>query len=241
MNEENRGAPLAPYEFESNMSRVRRVLGWIYLPVHILVLPVLISLLVTFSPAGLSDADGNLIYYLVSTAFVLAVMYDFLRRDFDVLLDGPVRCLIVLVSSILLAYILSFAAGLIMLALGEVEENPNDQAIGVIMGTGAGKMIAVGVFLAPIVEEVLFRGVVFGSIRRKNRILAYVVSIAIFAINHVWPYAAASMDAAVLVYALQYIPLSYVLTRAYERSGSIWISIFFHMGYNALAFRLLSQ
>ena len=55
-------------------------------------------------------------------------------------------------------------------------------------------MKAVSIFLVPIVEEMLFRGVVFGSIRPRSRLWAYVVSVAAFSVYHVWSFAAAAIS-----------------------------------------------
>ena len=41
------------------------------------------------------------------------------------------------------------------------------------------------VLLAPFVEEVLFRGLVFGCLKEKSRIFAYILSCALFAFLHV--------------------------------------------------------
>ncbi len=49
-----------------------------------------------------------------------------------------------------------------------------------------------------------------------------------------------SGDMTMLLYALEYLPVSVVLAWAYERSGCIWTNIFFHMGFNALSFYVLT-
>ncbi len=46
----------------------------------------------------------------------------------------------------------------------------------------------------------------------------------------------AYMDLTLLIFLIQYIPVSFVLTWCYERSGSIWVPIFLHMLINALPF-----
>lgn len=40
------------------------------------------------------------------------------------------------------------------------------------------------VFIAPIAEEVLMRGIIFGSLRRKNILVAYIVSTLVFVMMH---------------------------------------------------------
>ena len=42
------------------------------------------------------------------------------------------------------------------------------------------------VVCAPLIEETFFRGVVFGSIRKHHRTLAYVVTTILFCTLHIW-------------------------------------------------------
>ena len=87
----------------------------------------------------------------------------------------------------------------------------------------------------PLVEESLFRGVVFGSLYRKSRLLAYVGSVGLFCVYHIWQFAAAYGDPALLLYAVQYLPVSIALCWLYERTGSVWSPIFLHMLLNGLS------
>ena len=132
-------------------------------------------------------------------------------------------------------FVLALAFGLLIKALGIGEDNPNNSAIEEMLEQDRGIIIAMTVFLAPIVEECIFRGGLFCGLYRKNRYLAYVVSIVLFSVYHVWQYALAAQDISYLLYAISYIPASVALCWAYERSGSIWTSIFFHMSFNAYA------
>ena len=73
----------------------------------------------------------------------------------------------------------------------------------------------------------------FGCIRRKSRWLAYVVSALLFGLYHVW--AEALYDPMQLLYALQYLPSALVLAYVYERTDSVWGSIFLHMLCNGVS------
>ncbi len=221
--------------FENRMTRTQTILGWIYLLMHVAVLPLLLGMLAEFTPDPMSEATANLIYYAVGIVFCLTVMLSFLRRAFDRLVDNLRLCILTMVMALMIDYALSGVAALLLLLVDGVVENPNNAEVLELVDQNSGAVKAIAIFLAPIVEEILFRGVVFGSIRPRSRLWAYVASIAAFSIYHVWQYAAVSRDAATLLYALQYIPVSYVLAWAYERSGSIWTNIFFHMGFNALS------
>ena len=42
------------------------------------------------------------------------------------------------------------------------------------------------------------------------------------------------------LYIVQYLPVSYLLVRCYERTDSIWCSIFLHMIINGVSLRALT-
>ena len=220
--------------FENLMTKTQTALGWIYLFVHVALLPVLLGLLQTVSPSPMDEPTLNLVYYLVGIVFCLTAAFTFLRRGFDRLADNLRACILTLFMALLLDYVLSGVAALLLMFVDSAVENPNN-ALVMEMAQDSGVIRAVAIFLAPIVEEVLFRGALFGSIRTRSRAWAYVASVAAFSLYHVWQYAALYGDWKMLFYALQYIPISIVLAWAYERSSCIWTSIFFHMGFNALS------
>ena len=223
--------------FENKMTKLQTTLGWIYLPLHAVALPLLLSMYGRYS--GLGDGPINLIYYGIGILFVAVVMLRYLRSAFDVLCDRLLLCLLCILLAILVDYAMSLVSALLLLLLQDIPQNPNNAAILEAAGSARGVMAGIGIFLAPVVEEILFRGTVFGSIRGRSRGLAYVVSTVLFCLYHVWQYAAASGDPGLLLYAIQYIPMSVALAWTYERSGSIWTPIFFHMGYNAISYLAL--
>ena len=116
--------------------------------------------------------------------------------------------------------------------------NPNNNAVIDMTTQGFGMVEAMAVFLAPIVEELMFRAGLFGLLRRYNRTWAYIISILAFAFYHVWGYAL--NDPISWLYLLQYIPVTYLLCRCYERSNSIWGSIMLHMLINFISLRALT-
>lgn len=229
-----------PFKFENRMTKTQTILGWIYLPVHLFVLPMLLSLLMIYGPQELTEAKINLLYYAIGILFSLTVMLKYLRTNFDVLLDKLRLCFMTILLAVMIEYALSTFAAVILLLFEDTIENPNYAEVISIATKEYGTIKAVAIFLAPIVEEILFRGVVFGSIRTRSRGLAYVVSVLLFSFYHVWQYALVTGDPKTLIFALQYIPVSCAITWAYERSGCIWTTIFFHMGYNAISFTVLN-
>jgi uncharacterized protein len=92
--------------------------------------------------------------------------------------------------------------------------------------------LAIGL-LAPFAEEMFFRGMVFGWLRRWGFWLAAIVSAALFGVAHGVNFV---------------LPASFALgllnAYAYERSGSLWPAIASHMAFNGtslVAILALSQ
>lgn len=85
------------------------------------------------------------------------------------------------------------------------------------------------VILAPFVEEVLFRGYFYGTLRRWSSMwVAGVVTSVLFAFAH------QQWNVGVDVFVL-----SLVLVATREYTGSIWSSILIHMAKNAVAYYLV--
>lgn len=202
---------------------------------HLAVFPMALSVLTAAKPELFTSAQINLLYYAATTVLVFVFMGRYLRRSFDGLADAPGRCLSSFLVGWALYFALTLAASYLMQALHIESDNLNNEFVGTMLGSDRGMIIAMTVFLAPIAEETIFRGGLFCGLYGRNRIVAYTVSILLFCIYHVWQYAVALWDAGYLLMAIQYIPAAFVLCRIYERSGSLWTSIFFHMSVNALA------
>lgn len=237
MNETNPGPQAG---FQQLMTPTERVLGWIWLPVNTFLLPILAAVYVYANPDQLSDGALNLVTFAVSAVALLLMLHRFWRESFHRMLDRPGRCLGAMLLGGLVNYALSLAVSpVLLLVLDGAVDNPNNAALLEIAQQDLGMIKAASIFLAPLVEETLFRGVVFGSLRPKHRVLAYALSTGLFALLHVWQYILVSADASLLVYALQYIPSGVALAYCYERSGSIWPPVFLHMLLNTVAFTVL--
>ncbi|MBR3084479.1 MAG: CPBP family intramembrane metalloprotease [Oscillospiraceae bacterium] len=237
MNETNPGPQAG---FQQLMTPTERVLGWIWLPVNTFLLPILAAVYVYANPDQLSDGALNLVTFAVSAVALLLMLHRFWRESFHRMLDRPGRCLGAMLLGGLVNYALSLAVSpVLLLVLDGAVDNPNNAALLEIAQQDLGMIKAASIFLAPLVEETLFRGVVFGSLRPRRRLLAYALSTGLFSLLHVWQYILVSADASLLVYALQYIPSGVALAYCYERSGSIWPPIFLHMLLNTVAFTVL--
>ena len=79
----------------------------------------------------------------------------------------------------------------------------------------------------------MFRGGLFGTLRRYSRTGAYIVTVLAFSLYHVWGYALTDLRS--LIFAIQYMPVTFLLCRCYERTDTVWSCIFFHMLVNVIS------
>ncbi len=90
-------------------------------------------------------------------------------------------------------------------------------------------LVVLAVVLAPLVEELIFRGCVYRFLKSKAPLLpAQILSGAVFAMLH--------------ANLLSFVPLLLVgvlLARIYEKSGNLWVAIWFHAFFNAFSLSIL--
>ena len=234
---EQQNKPALP-DFSSRQSRAEWLCALLWLPVHMFALPRLALLLYP----TLDDTWLNVSVYLVGAVWMLATQFRFLRRDFDGLLDRFGRVLLEVALSYGAMLLFNLALNSLLMLVTDMLSNPNNDAVVDMMRVQGGPVTAFAVFLAPLVEELMFRAGVFGALRRRNRLAAYLVCMLAFALYHVVGYAL--YDPTAWVYLLQYLPIAYLLCRIYERTGTIWAPMLLHGLVNYLslaALRLLEE
>ncbi len=223
--------------FTSRMKTWQLILLLLYLPVHLLGLPAFLpELLGKGTP---SPGMANFWLYAVGAVFVVALLWDFWRRELDPFCDHPFLTLVEVFRSYLLLWLGETVVGILFMILGVEEDAANNQLVLELLRTERGPMLAASVFLAPLVEEALFRGAIFGPLRRKSRVLAYAVSALLFCLYHVWVEALA--DPQELLYILMYLPGALALGFCYERTNSLWGCVLLHAFNNGLSIWLASQ
>ena len=223
----------------THMTGMERIAGTIFFLVYLLVMPLLATKLFdlagTLLDISISAAQRNIWYYYIVFVLTLLLFHQFLARTtshfFDTLGEASK----------------TFAIGLVMfyganellyrvchLLLGS-RVNLNDVTIAAQVESVPRLTVAIIVFFAPFVEEVLFRALVFGCLKEKSRFLGYAVSSVLFALLHVWSLARGGWSVNELMLLAQYLVPGIAFVWAYDRSGTLWPSILLHMAVNALA------
>ena len=219
-------------EFTSRLERNEMRAVMFYLIIHIGIMPWLINWMV--ARGTVNSTEGNFLYYAFGAAFMFATCMGFLRRDFDPMCDRPLHCLLEVITGYFTMVCINFCVNLLLIELLPEFNNPNNAAVTELVFEDFGMMKSSLVVLTPIAEEMLFRAGIFGMIYESlGRKPAYIVSVGLFSLYHVWSYAV--IDPINWIYLLQYIPVSFLLARCYERTNSIWCPIFFHMTVNSVA------
>ncbi len=222
-----------------SLSRGERIAGTVFLAVYLLVLPFVTKPLFRAASVLLdvtvSQRLATAIYYYVLFFVTVVVFHNFLLCTTQDLLDDLSGALKTLLVGLVGLYGLNELAYRLARALAGGRTNLNDVSISAQAGDAPRTTLLIVVFLAPFVEEVLFRGLVFGGLKSRGRVLAYTVSCVLFALMHVWQFAVSSWDLSYFLLMLQYLAPGLVLAWVYERSGTLWTSIALHAAANALA------
>ena len=221
------------------MSAGEQIAGTVFFVVYLLVLPFATDPLFRLA-GGLLGVDigpglQNVIYYYVLFAVTVIVFHGFLARTSRNFADNLGRaCKFVAIGLVALYGLNELAYRLTYLVAGN-RTNLNNTTISAQIDDAPHMTLLIVIVLAPCVEEVLFRGLVFGNLRRKSAAVAYLTSCLLFALLHVWQFAVVNQDITYFLLMLQYLVPGVVLAWVFDRTGTLWTSIGLHMAANALA------
>ena len=162
------------------------------------------------------------------------IFYNFLLGNTRVAISNIWHCLKSAAVGFCIYWLLSIAVGALIQVLYPDFFNVNDDSISQLLEEN-GTLIRIGtVLLVPVTEELLYRGLIFRSIYRKNPVSAYVISIFLFAALHVVSYITMYEPLHLALCFLQYLPAGFCLAWAYVRADSIWAPILIHIAVNQI-------
>lgn len=135
---------------------------------------------------------------------------------------------IIWIASLLWHYVLSALE-----AANLIEALEPQQLITLFQGGGdpvaIGLLVVLAVILAPVVEEIIFRGCIYRFLKSQTTLLpAQILSGCVFSFMH--------------ANLLSFVPLVIVgilLARVYEKTGNLMVAIWFHAFFNAFSLLML--
>jgi membrane protease YdiL (CAAX protease family) len=230
---------MAKKKSASYMTSGEKIAGTILFAVYLVVLPFVTDPLFRFIgrllDTTVSATVQSIVYYYVLFAVTLIVFHKFIARTSRNFADNlGVACRNILLGLIALYGLNELVYRLSSLVISN-RTNLNDTTISAQIQDAPRVTLLIIVFLAPFIEEVLFRGLVFGNLKSKSRVVAYLVSCLLFALLHVWQFAVVQQDITYFLLMVQYLVPGAVLAWAYESSGTLWTSIGLHAVANALS------
>lgn len=217
-----------------SMTRRETILGWSYLLLSMFVLPTLFVVANSFLPDPLSDTVINLIYFAVNFLAIVVIFRRFLAASVASALAAPLRCLRFALMGLVCYFVLMNLLSRGILLIDPDFSNVNDDSVAQLTKEHYPLMALCTILLVPVTEETLYRGLLFQGLHRKNPILAYLISILVFAGIHIMGYIGMFDFLTLALCFAQYLPAGICLAWAYEKSDTIVAPMLMHIVINLI-------
>ena len=217
-----------------HLSRGQYIFGLCYLVAQQFLIPYLIVLGARLLRLPMSDLWLNFAFFCVNFLAILAVFGKFLYRDLKRMLQNFGSALATCAIGFAVYWAANILVSLFIALYFPTFQNANDANISTMAESHYWIMFTGSVVLVPVVEETLFRGVVFGLGDRFARPLAYALSTLLFAFIHVVGYLGTMTPTELIISILQYLPAGLCLGWAYAKSRTIFVPTLIHTTVNLL-------
>ena len=205
---------------------------WCWMAFQYLLLPQMVSFALG---VFCSDALVNFGYHLLSFLGIFLILGKSLSSSFRRAAIGWKSCALTIAAALAAYYACFWAASALVSRFAPGFGNRNDEALVRYFAESFPLTAAATIFLAPTTEEILFRGLLFSGLRRKNRWGAYALSSLCFASIHVLGHLGQYTPVQCLLALIQYLPAGLILCWSEEKSGTIAVPILVHMLINGVS------
>lgn len=217
--------------WKTHMTRSEMQRGWVFFFLYLFLFPRLNAWAqkVLMGDGEPLVAEANVLYYALLFSLSLLAFWNFWRQDFIDLFDWLPENLAGILIGLIPGLVLRWLTGFLPLPI----HDPIPQQYAAEFFAAPGPTLALILLLIPVVEELLFRGLLFGSLRNYSPLLAYLVCIPFYALCCVGNYAVNLGDLHYLLLAVRYLPMAAALTWCYDNGGSVWATVILHSAFNA--------
>ncbi len=182
----------------------------------------------------LSTGLLNFLYFSINCIACLVIFSRFMKKNLLRTIRFPKETILYAIIGFALYWLSSSLLTLLIQAAFPNYVNLNDDQIWTLAGSEPFFMILGTVLLAPIAEEILHRGLIFGWMYSRNSVAAYLLSAFLFSSIHVLSYVGLYPAGYLLLALIQYLPAGLIFAWSYQRSSSIFTPILIHIVNNAL-------
>lgn len=226
-------------EQRNPLSHLRMILLFLhYFLGYQFVYPMLLrSITLWLDPMARTIPDSlQFLFYCFMIAVAIWLAYPLLKESFS---SWRTNCLPILKLCLFLFvayYISSIVVNFIVMMFSNTETSANQSEIIEAVSISPYVTMFSTLVYAPIVEELVFRGIFYRAIRPHFQWLtSAVISAFLFGFIHVF-FSLLTGNFADLIYLLSYGLIGFYLALAYEKSDTIFASMIFHFINNAVAF-----
>ena len=221
-----------------NSRKTDLILLAVYFLLYLLLVPVLLAFA---AESSTFFQKNSMAFYgragLITLLIFYVVKRKTLREDFAKFRERLGKNCRVVILAQLLIFLLNIPINLVLLHFGIHNQNQNTLG-GLAEGGYIWFLVFLALFFAPVVEELVFRNILFNRFYGKSPVLAYIISILSFSMLH----GAAALRGGKpqdFIAILSYVPLSFFLCRLYATRKSMAFPIALHFLNNSIAVILL--
>ena len=221
----------------TTMRQSEMMFGCIYYTLSYFLFPSVVSLASDTLSIPLWCCQFGL--FLSNFLFSVGIFHRFLLQDGKLALSKPGKILQFTVLGLVFYYTANLIVRYGIFLVRPEFTNLNDQRI-INLAQDGGIWIAAGtVVLVPTAEELLFRGLLFESVRHKSPIIGWLLSAAAFSAVHILGYIGSYDFISFCLAFVQYLPAGLCLAWAYRASGTIFAPIAMHTIINLIGVLIL--
>lgn len=210
------------------MNSREQSLGWGYYAFQLILLQFVMTFVLLLMRIYPSTLVFNVIYFSINFLATILIYHEFLYQSVKKAISVWQSVLSHSVLGLVLYWTMNTLVYYIIQAIYPAYYNMNNSAIS-YMAQGNFSLLLLGtVFLVPVAEETVYRGLMFGCLYNKSKILAYGVSVVAFSLIHIVLYIPDMTLMHFLMSFLQYLPAGIVLAWVYGRTDTIVTPILMH-------------
>lgn len=200
--------------------------GGLYALISTFVLPTLLD---HFS---LSDSSINCILFVSNFLFMCLALHGFLRKNLKNAAKKWAQTLLWFILGLALYFLSTGVLQYLVNALFPSFSNLNDGHVNAQLDAAPVLATVSVAFLAPVAEELLYRGLLFRGLYSSSRAAAWCVSAGLFSLSHVLGYLGLYGPEHALIAFVLYLPAGTCLNLAYRKSGNIITPMLMHIAIN---------
>ena len=214
----------------------------IFLPLYLFIIPLLMNVVVigmNISSVEKQTMILNVGSYFLTFSFLL-ILY---KRHFISIIRYIKQIDFVpffkyVLTSVVICYMLSIVGSLMLIWIQGPTVTGNQEVGNRLLASFPFITFIMTVFLAPIIEEFIFRGILYNCFKKYGVIIAMLGSCLMFGLMHVFQYLLVGQWYR-LIEIIPYALMSSIFVVVYEKKKSLTYPIFVHIFYNMITTFLL--